>query len=179
MSTFSHQFQVNAPLSAVVGFHRDTSILKRLTPLPVIVQLHRFEPLAEGSEAVFTMWFGPLPARWRAVHRNVGTHGFTDEQVTGPMQRWRHTHTFEPLGDTTTRVTDTINYAHQSGWRGWLTRLAFNRLSLQLLFTYRKWITRWHLLPSKDRRKVTQLSVLAVSGLVVAIVARRLVGDRR
>lgn len=77
MPTFTYTFVVNAPLTAVAAFHHDTRILKKLTPPPIFVQIHRYEPLGDGSEAEFTLWFGPLPVRWLAVHLEVGEHGFT------------------------------------------------------------------------------------------------------
>jgi hypothetical protein len=80
MPTFDFTFTVNAPLADVREFHRDTSALKRLTPPPTIVQLHDVEPLGEGSVSRFTLWVGPLPLRWTAVHRDVSERGFTDVQ---------------------------------------------------------------------------------------------------
>jgi ligand-binding SRPBCC domain-containing protein len=45
MSTFDYKFTVNAPVTAVSNFHHDTRILKKLSPPPIFVQIHRFEPL--------------------------------------------------------------------------------------------------------------------------------------
>lgn len=88
MPVFDTSFTVPAPLQKVAEFHRDTRALKRLTPPPVFVQIHSMEPLAEGSRSVFTMWFGPLPLRWTAIHSNVDTmHGFTDTQEKGPAAK--------------------------------------------------------------------------------------------
>lgn len=144
MPTFEHDFTVNAPLTQVVDFHRDPHILKRLTPPPLILQIHRFEPLAEGSIADFTLWFGPLPVRWVALHINVDfPHSFTDIQRRGPLKFWRHTHSFIPINDNLTRVNDTIEFQHDAGLKGLLSRLLFPKPALKLLFTYRKAVTRW------------------------------------
>jgi ligand-binding SRPBCC domain-containing protein len=141
--SFTHAFTVRAPLAAVSGFHRDTSALKRLTPPPIVVRLHRVEPLAEGSAAEFTLWFGLLPVRWQAVHRQVDPlHGFTDVQQRGPMRWWRHTHRFEAQGQQATRISEHIEYAHYPGWRGLLSQLLFSPLALRLLFWYREFVTR-------------------------------------
>jgi ligand-binding SRPBCC domain-containing protein len=145
MPTFDFSFTVNAPLSAVQAFHSDTSALKRLTPPPTIVQLHSIEPLAEGSVSKFTLWVGPLPLRWTAVHRNVSPRGFTDVQAAGPAARWEHTHTFTPLDADTTRIDEHIEFEHKPGFWGAVTRLLFSRPNLLLMFTYRKLATRWHL----------------------------------
>src|SRR5512141_1391989 len=98
MQVFEYSFTVDAPVEAVAEFHRDTRALKRLTPPPVWVQLQRVDPLAEGSVSEFTLWFGPLPVRWQALHSNVDRlRGFTDTQARGPMRQWRHRHRFTPL----------------------------------------------------------------------------------
>jgi len=144
MPVFEYEFTVRAPLAAVAQFHHDTRALKRLSPPPLFVQLQRVEPLAEGSVAEFTLWFGPLPLRWQAVHSNVDVlHGFTDVQTRGPLQRWRHTHRFEAVDETaTTRVVEYIEYEHADGWPGVLTRLLFSEPGLRFLFAYRSWVTR-------------------------------------
>lgn len=142
MAEFRHSFTVDAPLAAVRAFHHDTSVLRRLTPLPIIARVHAFEPLAEGSRADFTLWFGPLPLRWQAIHSNVGPDGFTDTQVSGPLRSWRHTHRFTELGPNKTRVDDHIIFEHHPGPRGLLTRLLFARPGLLYLFTARKLLTR-------------------------------------
>ena len=64
MAVFKYSFTVDAPLVKVSDFHRDTSVLKVLTPPPIIAQIHSYEPLGEGSVARFTLWFGPIPIRW-------------------------------------------------------------------------------------------------------------------
>lgn len=141
--SIQHSFTVDAPLAAVAAFHRDTNVLPRLTPPPVRVRLGRIEPLAEGSVSEFTLWFGPLPVRWRAVHSDVDPRrGFTDTQAAGPMRHWRHVHRFEALGPSATRVTERLEYGHHAGWRGLASRVLFNRLGLWALFRYRAWAMR-------------------------------------
>ena len=145
MATFNYSFTVAVPRPAVTAFHHDTRALKRLFPPPIIVELHHFEPLAENAEASFTMWFGPIPLRWRAVHTDVSPEGFTDTQLTGPLARWQHTHRFVAVDDEHTRVEEHINYEHEPGLKGLFTRLLFNRPALTLLFSYRQLVTRWAL----------------------------------
>lgn len=143
MPVFEYAFTVRAPAEAVAGFHRDTRVLKRLSPPPMFVQLHRIEPLAEGSISEFTLWLGPLPLRWQAVHSKVDSRrGFTDVQARGPLRRWRHTHRFEPLDERMTRVMEYVEYEHADHWVGFFTRLLFSPLGLRILFWYRSWVTR-------------------------------------
>jgi ligand-binding SRPBCC domain-containing protein len=142
MPVFDYAFTVDAPLAAVRDFHRDTSALKRLTPPPTIVQLHSIEPLAEGSVSEFTLWLGPLPLRWKAVHRNVSERGFTDVQASGPAAKWEHTHSFVPLTEGRTEIREHIEYEHKRGFWGLVTRALFSGASLWFMFGYRRWVTR-------------------------------------
>lgn len=145
MPVFDFQFTVNAPLSAVQDFHRDTSALKRLTPPPTIVQLKELEPLAEGSVSRFTLWVGPLPLHWKAVHRDVSEQGFTDVQAEGPAKKWEHTHTFVAISDEQTEIREHIEFEHKAGFWGVVTRLLFAKVNLYFMFTYRMVSTRWFL----------------------------------
>jgi ligand-binding SRPBCC domain-containing protein len=145
MPVFDYRFTVAAPLAAVRDFHRDTSALKRLTPPPTFVQLHAIEPLAEGSVSRFTLWVGPLPLRWKAVHRGVTDRGFTDVQAEGPAAKWEHTHSFVPLDDRTTEIREHIEYEHKRGFWGVVTRILFSKPNLYAMFTYRMLVTRWFL----------------------------------
>jgi len=145
MPVFDFSFTVDAPLSAVRDFHRDTSALKRLTPPPTFVRLISIEPLAEGSVSKFVLWVGPLPLRWTAVHRDVSDRGFTDVQAAGPAAAWAHTHTFTPLSDGRTRIDEHIEFEHKSGAWGIVTRLLFSKPNLWLMFSYRRFVTRWFL----------------------------------
>jgi len=142
MSTYTAAFTVEAPIEAVAEFHRDTRALKKLSPPPMVVQLHRVDPMAEGSVSEFTLWLGPIPIHWRAVHSQVGPTGFTDTQERGPLAFWRHTHRFLALTDGETQVQDRIEYQYHAGIKGILSRLLFSKPGLTALFTYRKWATR-------------------------------------
>ncbi len=142
MPIFDYRFQVPATADAVAAFHFQPGILKRLTPPLMIMRVHRFEPLAEGSVAEFTMWMGPIPVRWKAVHSDVTRHGFTDTQVCGPMKSWQHTHQFHDAGNGTTEVHEHIVFEHHRGLRGLWSRLLFPPFALRLLFAIRSRITR-------------------------------------
>ena len=142
MPTFETSFTVDAPLEAVAAFHAHTSALKLLNPPFIIVQLHRVDPMAENSISEFTLWMGPLPVRWRAIHSGVGPNGFTDTLEDGPMASWRHSHQFEAVDEHTTQIHETIVYEYPSGLQGLLPRLLFGNLGLTVLFAYRKWATR-------------------------------------
>lgn len=145
MPVFDFRFRVNASLAAVREFHHDTSALKRLTPPPTIVILKELEPLAEDSVSKFTLWVGPLPLHWTAVHRDVTPNGFTDVQAEGPAEKWEHTHTFVKLSETETEIREHIEYEHKRGIWGLVTRFLFAKPNLYFMFTYRMIATRWFL----------------------------------
>lgn len=144
MRRFCYQFVVRVSQSAVAEFHHDTRALRLLTPPPIWVQFHHLEPIAEGSLAEFTLWFGPFPVRWRAVHSQVDALcGFTDTMVKGPLRSWRHRHIFEAMEPHKTLVREEIEFEYPSGITGWWTRLVFSPFALRLLFFYRSTVTRW------------------------------------
>ncbi len=142
MPEFTYQFVVDAPQEQVRAFHHSSLALKKLTPPMMFPRFHRVDPLGEGSISEFTLWLGPIPIRWRAVHSDVGPHGFTDTQAAGPAATWQHTHSFTPLAPARTRVDEHIVYTHKRGLPGLLTRFLFARINLTLLFAYRAWATR-------------------------------------
>ncbi len=140
MVVFEFSFITPVPLKVITDFHLDSQALRKLTPPPVLLQFNYVEPLAEGSKVEFTIWFGLIPLRWVAVHQNVNNNGFTDIQEKGPFKFWKHTHHFELLDSEHTLVSDRIEYEHQKGLSGLLTRMFFNSFSFSIMFLYRKWV---------------------------------------
>lgn len=143
MKTFTNTFQVKTSRKAVADFHRSTTALKKLTPFPVVVQIHQLETLGEGSMAEFTMWFGPFPVRWVAQHVQVDPlNGFTDVQTAGPMLLWEHTHSFRAISEQVTEIRDYIEYAYRPGIKYFWTRLLYAPIMLRFLFWYRAFVTK-------------------------------------
>lgn len=143
MESFDWITRVSAGVPAVAKFHALPETIRRLTPPVIPMTQHRLEPLAEGSISEFTLWFGPLPVRWTALHVDVDSRsGFTDVQTAGPFDHWVHVHRYEPDPAGGTRIVERIDYRHASGWRGLITHTFFSRPMLYLLFTYRSWVFR-------------------------------------
>ncbi|KAA3645792.1 MAG: cyclase [Chloroflexi bacterium] len=138
---YTHRFRVQAPLAGVAEFHGSTDVLRQLMPPPLILQLHQFEPLADGSLAEFTIWAGPLPIRWQAEHSQVSETGFTDTQVKGPFSHWQHRHGFEIVDEHTTDIVDEVEAELGRGPLWWPVSLGM-WLTLPILFAYRGWATR-------------------------------------
>jgi hypothetical protein len=154
---FDFSFEVDASLEAVAALHHDTKVLHALTPPLILLRVHRSGPMAEGMEAEFTMWMGPLPLKWHVIHVDVSPRGFTDKALAGPCKSWRHRHRFVPLDEgglgaaepgaaepasKKVRIEEHVELEHDSGPWGWLTRALFARPNLWILFMYRRWQTR-------------------------------------
>lgn len=142
MSTFEHRFVVSGSVADVAAFHRDPQAFRKLVPPGMILQIHKQEPLANESVNEFTMWMGPVPVYWKAVHSDVTDEGFTDHQAAGPMRSWVHRHSYGQVSAGEAVVVDRIDYEHFSGWRGIRSRLLFSRMGLSVLFAWRAWATR-------------------------------------
>lgn len=141
---FEHQSVIPTTMDSMIAFHSDPAALSRLTPPPVIMQLHRDDrsSLTEG-ELEFTLWFGPIPARWVARHEPGPTpKSFADRQIRGPLKSWRHEHIFEAVPGAV-KLTDRIQYEHAEGG-AWplFTRVFFSKPNLKVFFIYRHLRTR-------------------------------------
>jgi ligand-binding SRPBCC domain-containing protein len=143
MKIFEHRSIINTTLEAMRDFHAVPEALVRLTPPPLVIQVVRDGrvSLTEG-EIKFRLWFGPVPVRWLARHEpGPDEYSFRDRMLEGPMAVWEHQHLFRAV-DSGVELTDHIKLAHHPGWKGLLTRLIFDGLSLRVLFMYRHWRTR-------------------------------------
>lgn len=143
MQTFEHRFVVKAPVEEVSAFHFRPDALKLLGPPASRMQMHQFDPLADGSIADFTIWLGGLiPIHWRALHSEVSEEGFIDTQVEGPMKSWVHVHSFRSLDKHKSEVVDSITYEHPAGLAGLWTRLLFSKAALYTMFKGRQMATQ-------------------------------------
>jgi uncharacterized protein (TIGR01777 family) len=139
---FQHSFLVPKSKEKVAAFHRNTVVLKQLTPFPILVQFKEVEPVGEGTKAVFTLWFGPIPVHWEAVHHDFNLpDSFSDTQLKGPFEYWFHRHSFNAIDDNTTEVIDTIEAVYgNSLFMGIVSRLMW--ITLPILFAFRGWQTK-------------------------------------
>ena len=140
---FEKSSLIQTTLADLRRFHEAPGAFARLTPPPIRMTVHRDDRRSlTAGEIEFTLSFGPLPIRWIARHEAGPTpHSFADTQVKGPLAYWRHEHIFAEVA-TGVRLTDRVALSHRPGFRGLLTRLAFDGLPLRLLFAYRHWRTR-------------------------------------
>jgi ligand-binding SRPBCC domain-containing protein len=140
---FRHRSVMRSTIAELTRFHSAPDALRMLTPPPIFLQVLRDDRTAlTAGDITFRLWFGPLPVRWVARHE-PGSYPavFADRMLSGPLASWRHEHAFRAAGEGV-ELMDTITYAHQPGWRGVLTRLAFGGPALRGVFWYRHWRTR-------------------------------------
>jgi ligand-binding SRPBCC domain-containing protein len=141
--TFEHSSVMDTTVEKLVDFHAAPEAFSKLNMPGTFAQIHRRDlPTMTEGEVEFTLWLGPIPVRWHARHEpSVNEHSFADNQLSGPMDYWRHEHIIEPEG-ANVRLTDRITLSHKDGFAGFLTRLLFDGLPLKILFMYRHWVTR-------------------------------------
>ncbi|HEY7481810.1 MAG TPA: TIGR01777 family oxidoreductase [Gemmatimonadales bacterium] len=125
------------PVSAEEAFawHQRPGALERLTPpWERIELLQRTGGIEDGGRATYRVHLGPLSSRWVAQYRDVlPGRRFVDEQVEGPFTHWIHQHLFEPLGPSTSRYTDHVEFAPPFGTLGaaaglWMARPRIERM---------------------------------------------------
>jgi len=107
----SEQFVPASP-DTVFAFFSDGRNLARLTPPEMHLRTPSAPvPMRSGATIDYTMRVRGLGVRWRAliVDWRPGVR-FTDVQLRGPYQWWRHTHEFERK-DSGVVVRDRIDYA--------------------------------------------------------------------
>jgi ligand-binding SRPBCC domain-containing protein len=138
---YRHSFRVKSALIKVREFHSRSSSMGAITPLPVIVRVHRAPlTLKEGDQMDFTLWLGPLPIHWQACIEEA-VDGFVDRQIRGPFHRWVHRHRFIPIGGRETEVKDEVEVELSHHPVKALVGLGM-WVSLPILFAYRGWKTR-------------------------------------
>ncbi|NWF68849.1 MAG: hypothetical protein HXY40_07175 [Chloroflexi bacterium] len=143
---FEQRSLIRTTLAEITAFHEDNGVLKTLTPPPIFMRVRRDTRTSlRDGEIDFTLWMGPIPVRWLARHEPGPTaHSFADRMIAGPLQSWLHQHIFRPV-EGGVELVDRITLIHKPGWRGLLTRLAFDGLALRFLFFYRHLRTRMSL----------------------------------
>jgi ligand-binding SRPBCC domain-containing protein len=146
MNVFESSFVVNAPLEKVWAFHDDPAALTKVMTGPVRMEmLHIDRPVVAGSTIRIRMHVGPIALPWTIrVREKEAPKFFTDAQVgnEGPFKRWVHTHRFESVSATATRVSDRIEYEAPLGLLGRIGAALFGTLAMTLMFAGRRDATK-------------------------------------
>lgn len=91
------------PVDELYAWHARPGAFERLTPpwwrLRVV---ERSGGIADGDRSVVEYRVGPAKRRWVSFYRDhVEGGGFTDVQLEGPFEHWKHRHSFFPGDDAT------------------------------------------------------------------------------
>jgi ligand-binding SRPBCC domain-containing protein len=120
---FSNASNLQVLTPAFLGF-------RFLTPLPI--------EMRTGARIDYSLSLFGLPLRWRTriTEWQPGVR-FVDEQESGPYAFWRHTHTFEAVGDSTL-IEDSVEYLEPFGPLGRVAHVVFVARTLDRIFEFRR-----------------------------------------
>ncbi len=103
--------------------------------------------IEKGARVTVSVPVGPGRVRLVAEHTNYREgEMFRDVQASGPFALWEHTHRFEPAGDRSSMLEDSIRYALPAGRAGDLVGGSMFRRDLDRMFDFRHERTRLDLL---------------------------------
>ena len=107
--TYRSEIPGHAP-EDVFAWHERPGALERLTPPWARVDVeHRDGGIRDGARVVLRVHEGPASFRWELRHRDFQPgRQFRDEQVSGPLRSWVHTHRFLPRPGGGTLLEDEI-----------------------------------------------------------------------
>lgn len=137
--SFVRRTHVEASAEEVFRWHARPGAFERLVPPWTSLRiLNRTEGIGNGSRLILRIKKGPIALPWILdYHDYFEGRQFRDVQVTGPFERWEHTHRFEPDGDNACYLQDRIEYALPFGPIGELLGTAYVKNELERCFVYR------------------------------------------
>lgn len=128
-----------SPEEAFAWHARPGAFLRLAPPWHRIEVLQQDGGLENGSRIRCRLHLGPCSIFWTAEHRDVEAgRGFTDFQVSGPFDRWVHSHRFEPAPNGNAILHDRIRCELPLGVR--LGRARLGR-ELERVLAYRHAVT--------------------------------------
>jgi uncharacterized protein len=123
----------------VFDWHERPGALERLTPpWGELEVLRRSGGIRDGGEVELRVHGGPTSFRWTLRHRDYA-YGkqFRDEQVSGPLKSWIHTHRFTERQGGGTVLEDEIELEPPLGAAGAAIGPVFLKTELGRLFRFR------------------------------------------
>lgn len=168
---FSYQTEIpDLSPEEVFDWHERPGALERLTPPWGDVEVvSRSGGIKDGGKISLRIKRGPTAFRWDLIHKEY-VHGrqFRDEQVSGPMKSWSHTHSFEPREGGGTIARDEIEMEPPLGFAGKAIGPGFVKRELDRLFDFRYQRLFTDLARHRhfaDRKRLT-VAITGASGMV-------------
>jgi len=125
--------------ASVFAWHERPGALERLTPpFGDVEVLEKSGGIRDGARVVLRIRQGPTSFKWELRHKDyIENEQFRDEQVSGPMKSWVHTHAFAPREGGGTVLQDTIDLEPPLGFAGRAITPTFVKKELGRLFRFR------------------------------------------
>ena len=172
MPKFRYESEVAHPVGTVFDWHLRPGALERLMPPWEDARVvYREGSIEDGGRVHVRMRRGPVSVIWKARHTGFERNRFfRDEQESGPMGSWEHTHSFEPRPDGGTTVRDRVSWepplAPAGSPFGTFARPVVER-QLTRLFAFRHQRLARDLARHSDYHgRVLKVAVTGASGLV-------------
>lgn len=170
MAVFEKQSPVEVPVKELFAWHNRSGAFERLAPPWENARvLEKKGGIRDGGRVVLEVRQGPFRRKWVAIHSGyVEGEQFCDEQVQGPFAKWVHTHRFLPDTDTTSFLSDRVEYKPPLGFLGRVAAGAYLRKKLEKLFSFRHRRTqndlkRYH---PYARQAPLKVAVTGASGMI-------------
>jgi ligand-binding SRPBCC domain-containing protein len=122
------------------AFFSDAFNLERITPpfLRFRVLTARPVTMAAGTLLEYKLSLFGVRFRWKTIIEEwEPDESFVDSQLEGPYRLWRHTHSFEPIGQSRTLMRDRVEYLIPLGFLGRVGNALIVSRTLKEIFDYR------------------------------------------
>ncbi len=157
------------PPEEVFAWHMRPGAFERMAPPWITVRvLKREGGIQDGGRVVLGIRPGPTDIRWEIRHTAFEEgRMFRDEQVSGPFEKWSHSHRFVAADDGGCFLEDEIEWAAPLGSAGRLFAEGFIDRELERLFRFRHARLGNDLaLHHRYRGKPLRVAITGASGLI-------------
>jgi uncharacterized protein (TIGR01777 family) len=139
MPYFRHRSHYPFPPEEVFAWHRGPGAFERLSPPWIRVRvLKREGGFDDGGKVLLAIQQGPTEVRWELRYATFEEGRLIqDEQVSGPFEKWAHSHRFILADDGGCFLEDEIEWAPPLGSAGRLFAEGFIEKELERAFSFR------------------------------------------
>ena len=136
MPYFRHRSHLPQSADTVFSWHTRPGALERLIPPWMDARVvERKGGIADGGRVLLRVRHGPTEFKWEARHTAFEEgRMFRDEQVSGPFQKWIHTHRFIPADDGGCFMEDEVEWGPPMGTAALLVAEGFIEKELTRLY---------------------------------------------